>query len=619
MVKNSKAASRIGAETFSSYRSKSYLHYLCKLVFSYRKTFALIVFLFILETATRIVQPYFMKIVVDMLTEGVGRNFFSPQQVQFLILIVVSWFFAAILNNIFNASSMHAVWRIGYRCYRSMHRDGYRRLLQLDYYQHTKKHSSQYVKIVEDGEEAIYAMVNWWLGRFLSSSLTFVVMVVLAFSVSWQMTLVSIAVIPVGLSIIIFMIRRYNEKQHRVNKQWTRLSEHFTDQIGNIISYKLNQNERLFVKKQDLFFDEAMEPQKELNKKWRLVEMLNPDALARFLVMGMGIFFVKDGSITLGSLFMFMGLLNEILIPLHLLGDILPHYNRRARHIDRFLNLMAQQDTVVDPAKPVRLKRVKGRIEFRDVSYAYGTQKKEEPLQAEKTGSVSLTIRNLSFTIEPGQHVALVGHSGAGKSTIMALLTRLVDPVSGQIFLDGTDIRKFAQAEYRSYIGTVLQEHALYNETIAENIAYGKPGATRTGIVKAAKMAAAHDFIQKLTQGYDMLVGERGVRLSGGEKQRLAIARAILKHPAIVVLDEPTSALDSITEARVQKGLQALIEGRTALVIAHRLSTVRNADRILILKNGELFASGSHAELLRHCEEYRQMVELQTGGFLADE
>ena len=197
------------------------------------------------------------------------------------------------------------------------------------------------------------------------------------------------------------------------------------------------------------------------------------------MVMGMGIFLVKDGSITLGTLFMFMGLLNEILIPLHLLGDILPQYNRRARHIDRFLNLMWEQDTVVDPVKPIHLRRVKGHIEFRNVSYAYGNHKKQEPAKAEKIGSVSLTIKNLSFKIDPGQHVALVGHSGAGKSTIMALLTRLVDPVEGQVLLDGIDIRKMAQAEYRSFIGTVLQEHALYNETIAENIAYGKPDATR--------------------------------------------------------------------------------------------------------------------------------------------
>lgn len=211
-----------------------------------------------------------------------------------------------------------------------------------------------------------------------------------------------------------------------------------------------------------------------------------------------------------------------------------------------------------------------------------------------------------------------MGHSGAGKSTIMTLITRLVDPSSGEVLLDGTDIRKFNQSDYRRLIGAVLQENSLYNESIAQNIAYGKHEASRVEIISAAKKAAAHYFIEKLPNGYDTMIGERGVRLSGGEKQRLAIARAILKNPKIVVLDEPTSALDSITEAKVQKGLQSLIKGRTSITIAHRLSTVRNADRIFIIKDGEIMASGTHAELMHGCAEYSEMVELQTGGFLDD-
>ncbi len=586
-------------------QKKRYFRYLLELIFSQKKTLALLFFLILLETITRIVQPYFTKIVVDILSEGLIRNFFDPAQVRLLIIIIVIWFFMAIGNNIVNASGTYTVWRIGNVCSRIMHMDGFQRLLRMDYFEHTQKHSSQYAKIVDDADWAIFDMTNWWLSRFVPSFLTFMAMLVLAFTVSWQMTLVSISVIPIGLATIIFMMKKYTDKQHQVNKLWTRLSEHLTDQVTNIITYKLNQDENIFMKKQKKLFENAHDVQKDLNKKWRLVEMLNPDALARFMVMGIGIFLVKDGEITLGTLFMFLGILNEILIPLHLLGDILPQYNRRARHIDRYLALLEKTDQVVDPLKPVRLKKVLGKIEFKNVTYAYGK-------------GVAV-IKNLSFVIEPGQHIALVGHSGAGKSTIMALLTRLVDPLEGEILLDGVNIRHLRQADYRSYIGTVLQEHSLYNETVAENIAYGKPLASAKAIQRAAKMAAAHDFIQKLPKKYETLVGERGVRLSGGEKQRLAIARAILKNPKIVVLDEPTSALDSITEARVQKGLQVLIEGRSALVIAHRLATVRSADKILILRNGSLLASGTHAELLHQCEEYQQMVELQTGGFLADE
>lgn len=348
--------------------------------------------------------------------------------------------------------------------------------------------------------------------------------------------------------------------------------------------------------------------------------MLNPDVLARFLVMGLGAFMVKDGKITIGTLFMFMGLLNEILAPLHLLGDILPQYSRRARHIDKYLGLQNGTNEVRDIDKPVHVSvsEIRGRIEFRDVSFKY--REKVELIHGEggQDGDAKkgFGLDHVSFVIEPGQHVALVGHSGAGKSTIVALITRLVDPTSGQILLDGRDIREFAQEEYRSYFGTVLQEHSLYNETIAQNIAYGRFDATREEIEGAARAAQADDYIARLPKGYDTLIGERGVRLSGGEKQRLAIARAILKSPKIVVLDEPTSALDSITEAKVQKALTKLVEGRTTLTIAHRLSTVRNADAILIINGGRILAKGSHAELLHSCGEYREMVDLQTGGFL---
>jgi ABC-type multidrug transport system fused ATPase/permease subunit len=459
---------------------------------------------------------------------------------------------------------------------------------------------------VDDADSGMWEMTSWWLGRFFPSMLGFTGMLIIAFSVSVQMTLVALAVIPFGLLLILTMINKCEDEQRKVNKLWNGMHEHLSDQVANIITYKLNQDENLFAKVQEDFSGRARDAQLALNKKWRITEMLNPDVIARFAVMALGIWLVKEKAITLGTLFMFMGLMGEILTPLNMLGDILPQYSRRARHIERLINLMDEKDSTVDPAHPKKLKNVAGKIEFRDVSFNYG----------EKGNSFG--IKNVSFVINPGEHVAFVGHSGAGKSTIMALVTRLIDPTDGKILLDDEDIRDFRQEDYRQIIGTVLQENSLYCETIAQNIAYGKHHADRKEITEAAKKAAAHWFIEKLPQGYETMIGERGVRLSGGEKQRLAIARAILKDPKIVVLDEPTSALDSITEAKVQKGLQALIEDRTAITIAHRLSTVRNADRIFIIKGGEITAEGTHSELLRSCGEYLEMVNLQTGGFLSD-
>lgn len=585
---------------------KPYLRLIFKLAIENRVWFAVFAVMVLATTAVRLIEPYLYKIIVDALTEGLLVGSFTEQILRTIFITVGIWFILSILNNILSAHSNYLVWRIGNYSSQWVHLQGYRKLLRTDYFRHTQKHSSRYVKIVDDADSTIWEMTNWWLASFVPAIIGFLGMLVIAFSVSWQMTLVSLAIVPIGLSIIITILRQCDQEQHRVNKLWERKSEHLSDQVSNVITYKLNQDEAAFIKVQENYAYTALNAQIELNKKWRLADMLNPDAIARFVVMGMGVYLVSKGTITLGTMFMFMGLLNEILVPLRILGDKLPQYSRRARQVERFLNLMEESITITDPARPKKIPSIRGEIIFKNVSFRYPS----------KEGIP--TINNVSFTMAPGEHVAMIGRSGAGKSTIMALLTRLYDPTSGSILLDGIDIRTFKQAQYRALIGTVLQEHSLYSESIAQNIAYGKRQATRAEIINAAKIAAAHSFIEKLPQGYDTLVGERGVRLSGGERQRLAIARAVLKNPKIVILDEPTSALDSMTEAQVQKGLITLIEGRTTLTIAHRLATVRMADKILVLKNGQLIGQGSHHELLHISKDYSRMVELQTGGFLAD-
>lgn len=587
---------------------KSYLQCTFGYLFRQKKPLAQLAFVVVADTVVRLVQPFLYKFLVDTLTTGLVDKSFTEGAVQALGWTVVIWFALVLSENYFRAQGHFLVWEIGSVSSQWMHMDGFRKLLRLDYLKHTKKHSSGYAKIVDQADVAVWEMSNWWLGRFFPSSLGFVGMLCIALSVSWQMTLVSLSVVPVGLGIIIFMINKYDAEQRRVNKLWNKKHEHLSDQITNVITYKLNQDEERFVHVQKGYSDRAAAGQTNLNRKWRLVEILNPDAVARFMVMALGVFLVKEGSITLGTLFMFMGLLNEILMPLHMLGDILPQYSRRAREIEKAVKLLDEEDFVVDAKKTQKLKSVAGGLEFQDVSFVY-----------DEKDAKGFRIVDVSFVVKPGEHVAFVGHSGAGKSTVVALLTRLVDPTRGAVLLDGVDIRKYKQAEYRGILGTVLQEHSLYNETVAENIAYGKHNAKREEIIEAAKKAYAHEFIEKLPKGYDTLIGEKGVRLSGGQKQRLAIARAILKNPSIVILDEPTSALDSITEAKVQKGLQSLMTGRTTITIAHRLSTVRNADKIIMMRDGKLVALGSHFELLKSCPEYAEMVELQTGGFLADE
>ncbi len=586
-------------------RIPGYLRHIFALSFRQRRSFVFLAILLVVTVAARLTEPYLYKVVVDTLTDGLIAGVFGAADMRTLITVIVVWFFLAVIMNVAGAQHSFLVWRIGNRNSQATHMMGYRRLLKLDYARHLAVHSSRHSKIVDDADVSTWEMTNWWLGRFSQAFLGFIGMLIVAFSVSWQMTLIAVSVIPPTLWFIMRHVKKYEDEQRRVNKLWEEKHEHLADQVTNIVTYKLNPHEDIFLKRHEAYAERASDAQFQINKKWRLVEILNPDAFARFLVLGIGIFLVRDGTITLGTLFMFMGLMKEILVPLHLLGDILPQYTRRAQHIERLLRLMAEEDRVSAPANPVPVPDIRGTVEFKNVSFSY-------------PGEGAFGLRDISFTIPAGKTFALVGHSGSGKTTVMMLLTRLMDPTAGTITIDGTDIRRFDPEEIKAYVGAVLQENAMYNETAAENIAYGDPRATREDIIRAATQAHANEFIEKLADGYDTLIGERGVRLSGGEKQRMAIARAILKNPKIVVLDEPTSALDSITEKRVEEGISELVKGKTTLIIAHRLSTVRNADAIIVLEQGRIIGQGAHAELVKTCPTYKQMVDLQVEGFLAD-
>ena len=262
----------------------------------------------------------------------------------------------------------------------------------------------------------------------------------------------------------------------------------------------------------------------------------------------------------------------------------------------RIFDILDHISSVPETNNPVHLKETKGSIELRNVGFRYGNR---------------TVTQGIDLTIAPGEMVGLVGHSGSGKSTLVNLICRFYDVTEGSIRLDGVDIRSLPVADYRRNIGLVLQEPFLFFGTIADNIAYGKPDATRLEIVAAARAAHAHEFILRLPQGYDSLVGERGQSLSGGERQRISIARALLIDPRILILDEATSSVDSTTEKEIQKALDNLVKGRTTIAIAHRLSTLRKADRLVVLDRGQVVEVGSHDELMAHEGAYYRLYQAQ--------
>lgn len=315
---------------------------------------------------------------------------------------------------------------------------------------------------------------------------------------------------------------------------------------------------------------------------------------ALMLLAGQG---VVDGELTLGDLVLVNAYLLQLYLPLGFLGFVYREIRHSLTDMERMFNLLEQEQEVTDMPNALALSVTQGNIRFEDLDFSY---------QAERP-----ILHNISFTVKAGQKLALVGASGSGKSTIVRLLYRFYDPQHGRILIDGQDIRQVSQQSLRQAIGIVPQDTVLFNDSIFHNIAYGNTSASEAKIIHAAQQAHIHEFISHLPDGYNTLVGERGLKLSGGEKQRIAIARALLKDPAILVFDEATSALDSHSEQAIVREMQAVSRHKTTLVIAHRLSTITDADLILVLDNGKIREVGNHQQLLDSGGHYSSMWTLQ--------
>ena len=325
---------------------------------------------------------------------------------------------------------------------------------------------------------------------------------------------------------------------------------------------------------------------------------------ARVAALAVGGYLAFEGQIGLGTLVAFLGYIGGLFGPVQGLTNTYQTFRRATVSLESIYGILDAEDTVGDVPDAANVSPLRGEVQFKQVGFAYhaGTP----------------VLRGIDLTVRPGETVALVGPSGSGKTTLVTLLQRLHPVTSGSILIDGIDVRAMTQRSLRSQVGVVFQDPHLFNDTVRANIAYGRPDATAEQIEAVARAAQAHDFIMALPDGYDTIVRERGSRLSGGQRQRIAIARALLKDSPILILDEATSALDGESEHLMQLALRRLLRGRTALVIAHRLSTVREADRIVVIDGGVITETGTHEELCGRGEYYASMVERQRLGFLAE-
>lgn len=444
--------------------------------------------------------------------------------------------------------------------------------------------------------------INIFLSLHLLDFATDVLMIamtaVILFSINPWLALVTLLPLPFIAWLIHIVRERLRTGFEKVDRVWSEVTNVLADTIPGIRVVKAFAQE----KREAQRFRDAnrhnLAVNDKLNRTWSLfsptVSLLTEVGL--LVVWGFGIWLIAKDQITVGVLTAFLAYIGRFYTRLDSMSRIVSVTQKAAAGAKRIFDILDHVSSVPEPAQPVPMPEVKGRIDVRNVRFRYGQRE---------------VLKGVSLSIAPGEMIGLVGHSGSGKSTLVNLICRFYDVTEGSIRVDGTDIRSVAVADFRRHIGLVLQEPFLFFGTIAENIAYGKPDATREEIIAAARAAHAHEFIMRLPHGYDSLVGERGQGLSGGERQRISIARALLIDPRILILDEATSSVDTETEKEIQKALDNLVQGRTTIAIAHRLSTLRRADRLVVMDRGEIVEVGPHDELMARKGAYWRLYEAQ--------
>lgn len=563
------------------------------------------------EAIANLLQPWPLKLVLDEVFRAHAGKTGVPHfiyrflgtdklaMVKFACLAVVA---IALLDAVSTYAEKYLTTSVGQWVTYDLRRALYAHMQRLSLAFHDQKRTGDLISRVTSDIDDIQSFISSGLLSSFINVITLLGMVGVMFWINWKFTLIALSVAPLLFLVVYSYTRRIKKAARKVRKKESEVFSVVEEVLSSIRVVKAFAREQY---EQERLEEASLEEVESALRARSLKAKLTPlvdliVAVGTCLVLWFGARLTLSGALSVGSMVLFVQYLSKMYKPMQELSKMTDTYSKAAVGYERIQEILRTDNEVRDMKGARTVKKLKGKIEFENVSFRYASG---QPI-----------ISDMTFCIEPGQVAAIVGPTGVGKTTVLSLVARFYDPDKGVVKIDGMDIRRFRQQSLRQQMSYVLQENVLFHGPLWQNIAYGKPEATRREIMRAAEQANATEFIEKLPQGLDTIVGERGMTLSGGQRQRVAIARAIIRNTPILLLDEPTSGLDAASEKLVFEALDRLMEGKTTIVIAHRLSTIRRADVIYVVSDGTIAEQGNHRELLKKGGLYAELYNLQFKG-----